>query len=87
MVARERIESRTRAEQPWRDLAGAAISNRYALAALTLSLAVQLATSLVSPLSAALRVVPLTAMAWVVVLSASAVPAVAGQALHVWRSS
>ena len=65
----------------------AAVSNRYALAALALSLLLQVGTVAIAPLAAALKVVPLPSWCWLVVVVCSAAPALAGQALHAWRSS
>ena len=65
----------------------AAVSNRAALAALALSLLVQISTVAIAPLARALDVVPLTPVEWLVVVVCSAAPALAGQALHAWRSS
>jgi Ca2+-transporting ATPase len=63
----------------------AAISNRYAVAALALSLLLQASTVAIAPLADALHVVPLAFDAWLVVGLCSAAPALAGQALRVSR--
>jgi Ca2+-transporting ATPase len=65
----------------------AALSNRYAVAALGLSLALQFATALIDPLAATLGVLALTPAQWFVVLVYSAATALVGQALRVWRPS
>lgn len=65
----------------------AAVSNRFALGALVLSVALQLAAVLVRPIAAALHVVPLARDEWLVVMLCSAATAVVGQALHAWRQS
>ena len=55
-----------------------ALANRYALAAVAVSLALQLATSL-GPLASILGVSPLSAGQWLVVLGFAAIPAAGGQ--------
>jgi Ca2+-transporting ATPase len=59
---------------------GRLASNRFALGAVALSVALQLAAMYIGPLAATLRVVPLDGVQWLVVLACSAVPAVFGQA-------
>jgi len=56
------------------------LSNRYALGAVFLTVALQLAALYVDPLPRVLRLSPLSAREWVVVLACAAAPAVAGQA-------
>jgi P-type Ca2+ transporter type 2C len=60
-------------------------SNWYALAAVAVSIGLQLAAMYVEPLSTVLRVIPLSPEQWLLVLVASAVPAVVGQTLKVLR--
>jgi P-type Ca2+ transporter type 2C len=62
--------------------ASAALSNPYAVGALILSLVLQIAPMYVDPLARVLRVVPLTAPEWLIVMVCSSVTAVAGQALR-----
>ena len=64
----------------------AAVSNRYALAALFLSLLLQVAVVSFQPLALMLGVAPLPPGAWLVVVGCSAATAVVGQTLHAWRS-
>ena len=61
------------------------VANRYALAAVVLSVSLQVASIHVRPLATVLDVVPLDAGEWLVVLGVSAVPAVVGQLLKLWR--
>jgi Ca2+-transporting ATPase len=56
-------------------------ANAYALGAVALSIGLQLAAMYVEPLSLVLRVQPLDAAAWAVVVGLSIVPAAAGQLL------
>lgn len=56
------------------------LSNRYALGALLLTVSLQLAALYVDPLPRVLRLSPLTAREWAVVLVCAAAPAVVGQA-------
>jgi Ca2+-transporting ATPase len=60
-----------------------ALANRYAVAAVVFSIAVQLVGSLWTPLATTLRVIPLNAGEWALVAGASVVPAVVGQAWKV----
>jgi len=55
-------------------------SNRYAVGAILLTVALQLAAMYVDPLPRVLRVSPLAVREWTVVLVCAAAPAVAGQA-------
>jgi hypothetical protein len=66
--------------------ASAALSNPYAVGALVLSIALQIAPMYVDPLARILRVAPLTAPEWLVVIGCSSVTAVAGQALRLVRA-
>jgi Ca2+-transporting ATPase len=61
-------------------------ANRYALAAVAVSAALQIATVVFDPLARVLDLEPLTAGEWVLVMALAAIPAVCGQALKVWRS-
>jgi Ca2+-transporting ATPase len=63
-----------------------AVANPYALAGVAVSVVLQLATLMVEPLARILRVEPLAAMDWLVVLAGAAFPAVAGQALKYFRA-
>ena len=60
-------------------------ANAYALAAVALSIGLQLVAMYVEPLAALLHVVPLRREEWVVVVVLAAIPAVVGQALKVVR--
>ena len=60
-------------------------ANAYALAAVALSISLQLAAMYVEPLADLLHVVPLRSEEWIVVLVLAAIPAIVGQALKVWR--
>jgi Ca2+-transporting ATPase len=66
-----------------------ALANRYAVAGVVLSMAVQLLGNLWSPLAAMLRVTPLNAGEWTLITGASVIPAVVGQGWKVsaslWR--
>jgi Ca2+-transporting ATPase len=55
------------------------LSNRYALGAVLLTVSLQLAALYVDPLPRVLRLSPLSAREWAVVLACAAAPAVAGQ--------
>jgi Ca2+-transporting ATPase len=61
------------------------VSNPFALGAVVLSAALQLVSLSVAPIARLLGVVALAPSDWLVVLSFSAVPAVAGQAMRLWR--
>jgi hypothetical protein len=63
----------------------AATANPAAIGAVLLSLGLQIAALLIAPLAAVLRLTPLGAEDWAAIVILSAVPAVAGQALKVWR--
>jgi Ca2+-transporting ATPase len=62
-----------------------ATSNLYAIAAVLLSAGLQIATLHVDPLPRLLRLTPLDRNEWLVVACCAVFPAVAGQALKVWR--
>jgi Ca2+-transporting ATPase len=62
-------------------------TNRFALGAVALSIALQLMAVYVAPLAHVLRVVPLRPAEWALVVGLAAAPAVVGQALKVWRGS
>lgn len=62
-----------------------AAANPYAIGAVALSTGLQVATMYVDPLPRLLRVTPLDANEWLVVVACALVPAVLGQALKVWR--
>lgn len=62
-------------------------ANPYALAAVAVSVSLQLAAMYLEPLPTVLRIVPLGRDAWLLVLGLSIVPAVVGQGLKVLRSS
>jgi P-type Ca2+ transporter type 2C len=64
-----------------------ATANPYALAGVAVSVALQLAAVTVEPLARILRVVPLQATDWLVVVCLASVPAVIGQALKLLRAS
>jgi Ca2+-transporting ATPase len=61
------------------------VANRYALAAVAVSVSLQLAAMYVEPLPTVLRLVPLGQEGWLLVLGLSVVPAVAGQGVKVLR--
>jgi Ca2+-transporting ATPase len=65
----------------------AALSNRFALGAVGLSIALQAVAIQVPVLAGALHVAPLSSGEWLVVLICSAATAGFGQALHSWRPS
>ncbi|MBM3821089.1 MAG: hypothetical protein FJW14_19025 [Acidimicrobiia bacterium] len=57
------------------------LANRYAIAAVALSVALQAAAAVVEPLARLLAVAALTAGDWVMVVGFASIPALAGQAL------
>ena len=61
-------------------------ANPYALGAVAVSVALQLAAMYVAPLAGVLHVVPLDLTEWAVVLGLAAVPAVVGQTIKLWRA-
>lgn len=63
----------------------AATANPAAIGAVLLSLGLQIAALLIAPLAAVLRLTPLGAEDWAVIVILSAIPAAAGQLLKVWR--
>jgi P-type Ca2+ transporter type 2C len=60
-------------------------ANPYALAAVALSIGLQLLSIYARPLAGVLRVVRLDTMEWTVILILATIPAVVGQAIKVWR--
>jgi Ca2+-transporting ATPase len=62
-----------------------ALANRWALAALVLGVALQVATGVIAPLSRALGTSPLTPREWMVALAFAVVPAGVGQGLRIAR--
>jgi P-type Ca2+ transporter type 2C len=62
------------------------VANPYALAGASIAIALQVATAWIEPLAGILRVTPLAGRDWVVVVAASALPAVVGQMLKVFHS-
>jgi Ca2+-transporting ATPase len=58
-----------------------ATANLWALAAVALTVALQLLAIYVAPLAGVLRVVPLTTRDWMLILPLSLLPAVVGQAI------
>ncbi|MEQ1573379.1 MAG: cation-transporting P-type ATPase [Vicinamibacterales bacterium] len=63
-----------------------ALSNRYALAAVALSVGLQCAAMYVTPLARVLHVVPISGRDWVLVLVLAGIPAVLGQLQKLRRS-
>ncbi len=63
----------------------AAMANPAAIGALVLSLGLQIAALLIAPLAAVLRLTPLGWQDWAVIVTLSALPAVAGQLLKLRR--
>jgi Ca2+-transporting ATPase len=61
------------------------VANPWALGAVAIVALLQVMTVVVPPLASVLRVVPLDALEWAVVLMASAVPAIVGQAWKAYR--
>jgi hypothetical protein len=61
------------------------VANPYALGAVGLAVALQIAALHVDPLPALLGVVPLAPGEWAIVVSLSALPAVVGQGIKSWR--
>jgi Ca2+-transporting ATPase len=59
--------------------------NLYAIGAVVLSTALQIATMYIDPLPRLLRVVPLDSQAWIVVGGCAVIPMAIGQALKIWR--
>ncbi|MFL5574807.1 MAG: cation-translocating P-type ATPase [Gemmatimonadaceae bacterium] len=64
----------------------AALRNRWALAAVALVAALQVAAATVAPLAAALGVRPLAVLDWVLVVALAAVPALVGQGVKLARA-
>ena len=62
-----------------------AFSNPYAIGALGLSIALQLAAAYIGPLARVLGVQPLDARSWSIVVSCALVPAVIGEGIKLWR--
>jgi magnesium-transporting ATPase (P-type) len=62
------------------------VANPYALLAVALSIALQLAAMYVEPLARVLGVRPLDLAGWALVLGLGAIPAVVGQARKLWRA-
>jgi Ca2+-transporting ATPase len=60
------------------------LANRYAIGAVLLAMALQLAALYVPPVAHALKVTPLGWVDWAIVLGLAAIPAVVGQALKAW---
>lgn len=65
---------------------GRMAGNRYAVAAVVVSVGLQFATLYVEPLARTLRVASLGPQQWAVVLVVSALPAIVGQAGKKWKS-
>jgi Ca2+-transporting ATPase len=63
----------------------AALSNRWAVGAVVVSSLLQVVPLYVAPIGSVLRVAPLTAQEWAVVLACSGFPAVVGQIMRVRR--
>jgi Ca2+-transporting ATPase len=61
-------------------------SNPYALAALALSVALQLGAAYLPPLAGVLGVIPPDGRDWLVIFGLALVPALVGQAIRLWRS-
>jgi Ca2+-transporting ATPase len=61
------------------------VANPYALGAVALSMALQLAAMYVTPLARVLHVAPLHLADFAVVIALGAIPAVVGQARKLWR--
>jgi magnesium-transporting ATPase (P-type) len=61
------------------------VGNRYAVAAIVVSVGLQFAAMYVEPLARTLRVVPLGPQQWAVVLVVSALPAIVGQGQRKWK--
>jgi P-type Ca2+ transporter type 2C len=64
-----------------------ALANPYALAGAGLALLLQLAAVSIDPLARILRVTPLEPVEWLVVVTLASIPALAGQALKLYRSA
>jgi len=62
-----------------------ALANPYAVAGAGLALLLQLAAAMVEPLARILRVTPLDAVEWMVVVGLALLPALGGQALKLFR--
>jgi Ca2+-transporting ATPase len=62
------------------------IANPYALAGASIAVCLQVAAAWIRPLADILRVTPVGGLGWVVIVAASALPAVLGQALKYLRS-
>ena len=63
-----------------------ALANPYALAGAGLAALLQLGAAIIDPLARILRVTPLDSTEWVVVIALASIPALAGQALKVYRA-
>jgi len=63
----------------------AATANPAAIGAVVLSVGLQLAALLIAPLASVLRLAPLGWREWAVIVTLSAVPAIGGQLVKVWR--
>ncbi|MDO8793066.1 MAG: HAD-IC family P-type ATPase [Vicinamibacterales bacterium] len=61
------------------------VANPYALAGASIAIGLQVATVWIEPLAGILRVAPLAGRDWIVIVAASALPAVVGQMLKTWR--
>jgi Ca2+-transporting ATPase len=64
---------------------GRAGTNPYALAAVALSIGLQVVSVHFEPLARLLRVVPLRPAEWATIVALAAIPAVVGQTLKLWR--
>jgi Ca2+-transporting ATPase len=62
-----------------------ALANPYALAGAGVAVILQLAAAAIHPLARILRVAPLDSLEWLVVVVLASIPALAGQALKVFR--
>ena len=65
---------------------GRATSNPYAIGAVLVSAALQVATLYVDPLPRLLRIMPLDLREWLVVAGCAALPGVVGQAIKIIRA-
>ena len=65
---------------------GRALANPYALAGAGLAVLLQVLAVVVEPLARILRVTPLDALEWMVVVGLASIPAISGQALKGYRS-
>jgi hypothetical protein len=66
---------------------GRALANPYALAGAGLAVLLQVLAVVVEPLARILRVAPLDALEWMVVVGLASIPAIAGQVLKVYQST